>query len=366
MAIALITGSAGLVGSEAARHFAHAGLDIVGVDNDLRSTFFGKEASTGWQRSRLEQELGPAYRHVSADIRDTDAMNGLFRRFGPDIALIVHAAAQPSHDWAARDPRTDFAINAQGTLNLLEATRQHAADAVFIFVSTNKVYGDAVNRLPLVERETRWEIAAGHQYQDGIPEDMPIDRCLHSLFGASKLAADVLVQEYGRYFGLFTACFRCGCVTGPNHSGTRLHGFLAFLLQCAVTGTPYTVLGYGGKQVRDNMHSADLVSAFDQFFQSPRRGAVYNLGGSRHSHCSVVEAIDICERVTGRAVRWTCSSEHRKGDHIWWISDVGKFRQHYPEWRLRYDLPMICTEIHGHNAERWAARFTGPPPSRAR
>ena len=275
------------------RHFARAGLDVVGVDNDLRSTFFGAEASTDWQRSRLEREIGRAYRHVSADIRDTDAMTGLFRELGADIALVVHAAAQPSHDWAARDPRTDFAVNAPGTLNLLEAAREHAAGAVFIFVSTNKVYGDAPNRLPLVERETRWEIEPGHPYEDGVPETMSIDRRLHSLFGASKLAADVLVQEYGRYFGLFTACFRCGCVSGPNHSGTRLHGFLAFLMKCAVTGTPHTVLGHGGKQVRDNIHSADLVSAFDRFFRAPRRGAVYNLGGSRHSHCSVLEAIAV-------------------------------------------------------------------------
>lgn len=353
MAIALITGSAGLVGSEAARHFARAGLDVVGVDNDLRGDLFGAEASTGWQRSRLEQELGAGYRHVTADIRDADAMNDLFRGHGPDIALVVHAAAQPSHDWAAQDPATDFAINAQGTLNLLEATRLHAAGAVFIFTSTNKVYGDAPNRLPLVERETRWEIEPGHPYDDGVPEEMPIDRCLHSLFGASKAAADLLVQEYGRYYGLSTACFRCGCVTGPNHAGTRLHGFLAFLLKCAVIGAPYTVLGYGGKQVRDNLHSADLASAFDHFFRSPRRGEVYNLGGSRHSHCSVLEAIAICERVTGRTVRWTCSAEHRKGDHIWWISDVRRFRRHYPAWRHRYDVPMICADIHEHNASRW-------------
>ena len=359
MAIALITGSSGLVGSEAARHFAMAGLDVVGMDNDMRETFFGKEASTAWQRIRLEQELGRRYRHVPADVRDADAVNRLFREYGPDVALVVHAAAQPSHDWAARDPRTDFSVNAQGTLNLLEATRNHAAEAVFIFTSTNKVYGDAPNRLPLVERETRWEIEPGHPCAGGIPEEMPIDRCMHGPFGASKLAADVLVQEYGRYFGLQTACFRGGCLTGPGHSGTRLHGFLAFLLKCAVTGAPYTVLGYGGKQVRDNLHSADLVSAFDHFFRSPRRGEVYNMGGSRHSNCSLLEAIRICESITGRPMRWTCSAENRRGDHIWWISDVGRFRRHYPAWRLRYDVPAICAEMHGRNAERWLRAAAG-------
>lgn len=356
MAIAVITGSSGLVGSEAARHFARAGLDVVGIDNDMRKVFFGAEGSTGWRLSRLERELEAAYRHVPADVRDKDAMDRLFRKYGRDIALVVHAAAQPSHDWAARDPHTDFSVNAQGTLNLLEATRNHAAEAVFIFTSTNKVYGDAPNRLPLIERETRWELEPGHPYREGIPEDMPIDRCLHSLFGASKVAADILVQEYGRYFGLCTVCFRGGCVTGPSHSGTRQHGFLAFLLKCAVTGTPYTVFGYGGKQVRDNIHSTDLVSAFDHFFRFPRSGEVYNIGGSRHSNCSVLEAIEICQNVTGRSIRWTYDAENRRGDHMWWISDVSRFRKHYPHWRLRYDVPGICGEIHRHNAERWLGR----------
>ena len=330
MTIAVITGSAGLIGSEAARHFVRQGLDVIGVDNDMRKAFFGEEASTDWQRQRLQDELGTAYRHVDIDIRDREAIDRLFRDHGQDIALVVHTAAQPSHDWAAKDPHTDFSVNALGTLNLLQACRQHASDTVFIFTSTNKVYGDAPNQLPLIEQPLRWEIESGHPYQDGIQEDMSIDQCLHSLFGASKVAADVLVQEFGRYFGLRTACFRGGCLTGPNHSGTQLHGFLAYLVKCAATGLPYTVFGYQGKQVRDNIHSADLIDAFDQFFQAPRCGEVYNIGGSRMSNCSMLEAIDICQQVTGRPLDWTYSEQNRVGDHIWWVSNVGKFQAHYP------------------------------------
>ena len=238
MSVAIITGSAGLIGSEASRHFAGLGLDVVGIDNDMRSRFFGPEASTRRQRERLREELSPWYRHIDADIRDADGMAAIFEEYGKHISLVVHTAAQPSHDWAAREPHTDFSVNAVGTLNLLDATRQHAPDAVFLFTSTNKVYGDTPNRLPLVERETRWEIDPSHTYSGGIREDMSIDQTMHSLFGASKVAADVLVQEYGRYFGLKSACFRGGCLTGPNHSGTQLHGFLAYLVKCAATGTP--------------------------------------------------------------------------------------------------------------------------------
>ncbi len=345
MSVAVISGSAGLIGSEASRYFAAQGMDVVGIDNDMRRRFFGDEASTRWQRARLEQDLGPRYRHVEADIRDDTAIDALFRNHGSDIALVIHTAAQPSHDWAARDPKADFSVNAQGTLNMLEATRRFAPDAVFIFTSTNKVYGDTPNRLPLVELETRWEIHPEHPYRNGISEDMPIDRCLHSLFGASKVAADVLVQEYGRYFGMATACFRGGCLTGPNHSGTQLHGFLAYLVKCAVSGAPYTVFGYSGKQVRDNIHSADLIRAFDHFFQTPRCGEVYNIGGSRHSNCSMLEAILICEELTGRPLEWTYTETNRTGDHIWWVSDVAKFQSHYPNWHFTYDVPRICREI---------------------
>ncbi len=270
MSVAIITGSAGLIGSEAVEYFAERGMDVVGIDNDMRRTFFGDEASTGWNRDRLIEQLGPRYTHLDIDIRDQDAIGALFRKYGRDIDLILHTAAQPSHDWAARDPHTDFSVNATGTLNLLQATRTSAPESVFIFTSTNKVYGDAPNRLPLTEQATRWEIDPDHTYANGIREDMSIDQCMHSLFGASKVAADILVQEYGRYFEMKTACFRGGCLTGPGHSGTQLHGFLSYLMKCAMTGTKYTVFGYQGKQVRDNIHSHDLVRAFDVFLAQPR------------------------------------------------------------------------------------------------
>jgi CDP-paratose 2-epimerase len=354
MSVAVITGSAGLIGSEASRYFAEQGMDVVGIDNDMRRVFFGHEASTRWQRQRLETDLGKRYEHVDTDIRNEEAIDTLFRTIGSDITLVVHTAAQPSHDWAAQAPRVDFSVNAQGTLNLLEATRRFAPSAVFIFTSTNKVYGDTPNRLPLREQESRWEIDPSHTYVNGIREDMSVDQTLHSVFGASKVAADVMVQEYGRYFGMATACFRGGCLTGPNHSGTQLHGFLAYLVKCAVTGTPYTVFGYRGKQVRDNIHSADLIRAFDCFFRSPRCGEVYNMGGSRFSNCSMLEAIAICEELAERPFRWRYSDENRIGDHIWWISDVSKFAAHYPDWELTYDVRTICQEIYEANVERWA------------
>lgn len=353
MSVALITGSAGLVGSEAARHFAARGLTVVGIDNDQRAAFFGPEASTAWMADRLRSELAGRYEHHPIDIRDAPALERLFARFGRDISLVIHAAAQPSHDWAARDPATDFSINATGTANVLEATRRHAPDAVFLFTSTNKVYGDRPNELPLIEGERRWELPAGHPLWNGVPESMSLDRTTHSLFGASKVAADVLVQEYGRYFGMRTACFRGGCLTGPNHSGTQLHGFLAWLMRCAATRTPYTVFGYAGKQVRDNIHSADLVAAFDAFFEAPRSAEVYNLGGGRASHCSMLEAIEQCEAITGRPMAWSYSPQHRTGDHVWYVSDLGRFQDHYPHWRVRRDVPSILREIHEANRERW-------------
>jgi CDP-paratose 2-epimerase len=353
MSVAIITGSAGLIGSEASRHFAEQGLDVVGIDNDLRRQFFGEAASTRWQRQVLERELGKRYCHVEADIRDAEAIDAVFRRYGSQIALVIHTAAQPSHDWAAGDPTTDFTVNAVGTHRALEATRRFAPEAVFIFTSTNKVYGDSPNRLPLVELDTRWEIDASHAWVHGIPEEMSIDQSLHSLFGASKVAADVLVQEYGRYFGMKTVCFRGGCLTGPNHSGTQLHGFLAYLVKCAATGAPYTVFGYGGKQVRDNIHSADLIAAFAHFFRHPRHGEVYNMGGGRFSNCSMLEAIHICEELTGVPLNYTYSESNRTGDHIWWISDVAKFQKHYPGWELTYDVPRIIREIYDSNSQRW-------------
>jgi len=355
MSVILVTGSGGLIGSEATRSFAGLGYDVIGIDNDMRSTFFGREASTAWNVDRLQRELGPRYRHRDVDVRDRDAIMSLVGGFGEEIALVIHAAAQPSHDWAARDPFTDFDINAGATLNLLEATRRHAPSAVFIFCSTNKVYGDRPNGLPLRELERRYEIDPTHPYAGGIGEDMSVDRCLHSLFGASKLAADVLVQEYGRYFEMRTACFRGGTLTGPGHSATELHGFLAYIMRCIMTGTPYTVHGYKGKQVRDAIHSSDLIRAFHRFFEEPRVAEVYNIGGGRFSNCSVLEAIDLAEETAGRRLEWSYADRNRMGDHIWWIGDNGRFQEHHPGWELHYDVPQILQEIHEANRERWAS-----------
>ncbi|MFZ5625469.1 MAG: NAD-dependent epimerase/dehydratase family protein [Gemmatimonadota bacterium] len=352
MSLVVVTGSAGLIGSEAALYFAGLGMDVVGIDNDMRRVFFGEDGSTLWNRQRVQQRLGARYTHHDTDIRDRDAIGRIFARHGKDIALVIHTAAQPSHDWAARDPQMDFSVNANGTLNVLEAARQHCPDAVFIFTSTNKVYGDTPNRLPLLEHELRWEIDPSHTYVGGIREDMPIDQSLHSLFGASKVAADVLVQEYGRYFGMRTACFRGGCLTGPNHSGAELHGFLAYLMKCAITGRKYTVYGYKGKQVRDNIHSNDLIRCFHEFFKAPRVGEVYNIGGGRFSNCSMLEAIRLSEEITGRPMNWSYAEANRIGDHIWWISDNGRFERHYPQWHLTYDVPAILREIYEANAER--------------
>jgi CDP-paratose 2-epimerase len=356
MPVAVITGSGGLIGAETVRLFADRGLDIVGIDNDMRSRFFGAEASTCWQVEVLKQTYRN-YTHVDSDIRDEAAIRQIFARYGKNIRVVIHCAAQPSHDWAAREPMTDFTVNANGTLNLLEATRQHAPDAIFIFVSTNKVYGDLPNDLPFVELETRFELAPEHPWAEhGIPEEMSIDSCLHSLFGASKIAADVLVQEYGRYFGLKTACFRGGCLTGPGHSGAQLHGFLAYLIKCGITGAPYTVFGYKGKQVRDNIHSRDLVEAFWCFFQRPASGEVFNIGGGRYCNCSMEEAIAMTEQLTERPLRRDYNDVARLGDHIWWISDVRKFQQMYPEWSYRYDIQTIISDIHAGLTERLAGR----------
>jgi len=355
VSVVIVTGSQGLVGSEACRRFARLGMQVVGIDNDMRREFFGLEASTDTERARLERELGRRYRHERIDIRDTEAVTRVFVRYGKDIALVIHTAAQPSHDWAAGQPSVDFGVNAGGTLALLEATRHHAPSAVFIFTSTNKVYGDRPNALPLVEHATRWDIAPGHPFAEGITEEMSIDRTLHSVFGASKVAADVLVQEYGRYFGLRSACFRAGCISGPRHRGARLHGFLAYLVKCAATGTRYTVYGYRGKQVRDNIHSADLVSAFEHVFRAPRLAEVYNIGGGRQSHCSMLEAIAICEPLVERPLAWTYAEEPRRGDHIWWISGLARFTSHYPDWRITRNVQDICEEILQENLERWAA-----------
>ena len=353
MKTVLVTGSAGLIGSEAVRFFCNRGFNVVGIDNNMRQVFFGEDASTEWNRRRLSEQYGGQYIHHSVDIRDRSAVDEVFRMYGSDIDLIIHTAAQPSHDWAVRDPHTDFTVNANGTLTLLECTRQICPDAVFIFCSTNKVYGDTPNYLPLIEQELRWEIAETHPYVQGIDETMSVDQCKHSLFGASKLAADVVVQEYGRYFGMKTAVFRGGCLTGPSHSGTELHGFLSYLMKCTMTGAHYKVFGYHGKQVRDNIHSNDLVNAFYHFYCAPRVGEVYNIGGSRFSNCSMLEAIQLCETIAGKKLNWNYVETNRIGDHIWWISDIRKFKNHYPEWRLSYTVPDILEEIFSQNTDRW-------------
>lgn len=352
MSVAVITGSSGLIGSEAAKFLHEKGLQIVGIDNDMRSYFFGEEASTAWNTDQLQKSL-KNFVHMPTDIRDQEAIFKIFDTYGKDISCVVHTAAQPSHDWAAREPFTDFGVNATGTLIMLEATRQFCPDAAFIFTSTNKVYGDSPNNLPLVEQETRWEIDNSHPYFEyGIDEEMTIDHSKHSLFGASKAAADLMAQEYGRYFGLKTGTFRGGCLTGPAHSGAELHGFLAYLIKCVMTGKTYTIFGYKGKQVRDNIHSYDLVNAFWHFAQNPKPGAVYNMGGSRYSNCSVLEAVQYAEELCDRKLDFNLSDEARSGDHIWWISDVRRFENDYPEWKYRYDLNEIIKEIVDATAER--------------
>lgn len=352
MKIALITGSAGLIGSESVQFFADKFDKIIGVDNNLREYFFGKEASTVWNNDRLKEKFAN-YESRHADIRSVEDLEKIFKEFGTDIKLIVHTAAQPSHDWAAKEPFTDFSVNATGTLNMLETTRQNCPDAVFIFTSTNKVYGDNPNFLPLVELEHRWEIDTKHEfYKNGIPETFSIDHTKHSLFGASKVAADVLVQEYGKYFGMRTGVFRGGCLTGPNHSGTKLHGFLSYLMKCAITSEAYTVFGYKGKQVRDNIHSWDLVNMFWHFYQNPRAGEVYNAGGGRHSNCSMAEAIAICEKITSKKMNYSYIETNRIGDHIWWISDLSKFKTHYPNWDWKYDINDILGQIFEATVER--------------
>lgn len=345
MSTIVITGSAGLIGQESVRAFAADGHRVIGIDNDMRKYFFGDAASTDWARERLQSDLGE-YHHHKADIRDPEAVDRIFAEHAGEIAAIIHTAAQPSHDWAAKEPLTDFSVNAQGTLVLLEATRKHAPNAPFIFTSTNKVYGDTPNRLPLIELESRWELSEEHAYSaHGIDETMSVDQTLHSVFGASKVAADVMVQEYGRYFGMKTACFRGGCLTGPGHSGAELHGFLAYLVKCVVTGTPYRVFGYKGKQVRDNIHSQDLVEAFKAFIAAPRSGEVYNIGGGRHVNCSMMEAIRLSEEIVGKKLDHSYVEENRIGDHMWWISDIRRFREHYPGWTLRHDLKDIISQI---------------------
>ena len=355
MPIAIVSGSGGLIGAEAARYFCEQGFDVIGIDNDMRAYFFGPDSTTGPTTARLQADLGSSFQSLAIDIRDEDAVRKVFSDNRSEIELIVHTAAQPSHDWAASEPQIDFTVNANGTLNLLQAARDFTPGATFVFASTNKVYGDRPNSLPLEEQETRWELPEDHEWYGGIDLTMPIDLCTHSLFGVSKAAADLLVQEYGRYFEMPTVCFRGGCLTGPQHAGAQLHGFLAYLMKCTVSGDPYTVFGYKGKQVRDNVHAHDVVRAFHSFHRSPTAGAVYNLGGGRDSNVSMLEAIALCEEITGRNLDYTLSDQARIGDHMWWISDLDAFKADYPEWDLTFGIEEVLRDIHDSNAEKWLA-----------
>ena len=343
MKTALITGSAGLIGSEAAKFFAKEGYKIIGIDNNMRQYFFGAEASTDWNLQKLKEQLKEQYEHYAVDIRNEQEVEKIFKNHKFDI--VIHTAAQPSHDWAANEPITDFSVNATGTLVMLENLRKYCPEATFIFTSTNKVYGDNPNLLPLIEKETRWELPENHKFYGGIDESMSLDNTKHSVFGASKVAADIMVQEYGKYFGLKTGVFRGGCLTGPNHSGAQLHGFLAYLIKCVATGKKYSIFGYKGKQVRDNIHSYDLVNMFWHFHQNPRPGEAYNAGGSRHSNVSMMEAITKAENILNTKANVEYVEKNRIGDHIWYISDVSKFKSHYPQWNFTYDLDRTIKEI---------------------
>ncbi len=334
------------------RHLVGRGFQVVGLENDMRARFFGPEASTQSTTDRLGRDH-PEFQSLDIDIRDAEAVRKVVRESAAQLEIVVHTAAQPSHDWAANDPQTDFGVNANGTLNLLEAVRHERPEATFVFTSTNKVYGDRPNDLPLIETDRRLELPTDHEYFAGIPSSMSIDRSMHSVFGASKVAADIMVQEYGRYFDIPTVCFRGGCLTGPSHAGAQLHGFLSYLMKCTVTGTKYSIFGYNGKQVRDNIHSADVLKAMWMFHEAPRPGAVYNLGGGRDSNVSMLEAIDKCEDIAGKQLDWELSDQARMGDHRWWVSDLAEFQDDYPGFTLEYGIDDVLTEIHEVNASRW-------------
>lgn len=347
----LVTGSSGLIGSTAVEHFDRQGLEVFGVDNNMRRLFFGEAGDTLWNLERLKAAT-MHFTHAALDIRDRAALDNLFRTNRFD--LVVHCAAQPSHDKAREIPLLDFEVNAVGTINLLEATRQHTPEAAFIYMSTNKVYGDAPNEIPLQELDTRYEYARPEDF-GGIDETCRIDRTLHSLFGASKAAADLVAQEYGRYFKMNVGVFRGGCLTGPSHSGVELHGFLSYLVKVALNGGVYSVFGYKGKQVRDNIHSYDVVRAIEEFATNPRPGEVYNLGGGRENSISVLEAIARIEEMTGRKLNWRYVDEARRGDHICYISNLSKFQGHYPKWKITRGLDTILEEMVTSERGRHAA-----------
>ncbi len=344
MNIALITGSCGLVGSESSIFFSKKKFKILGIDNNTRKFFFGKDGDIGWIKKNLKKNI-PNYTHLNIDIRNFSALKNIFSKNRKNIKVIIHAAAQPSHDWAKNKPFIDFDINAKGTLNLLELTKRYCPNAPFIFMSTNKVYGDNPNNLPLIEKKKRWEIKKNHRYNRGIDETMTIDNCTHSFFGTSKSYADLIVQEYGKNIGLKTVCFRAGCITGPNHSGAKLHGFLSYLVKASLKKKSYSLIGYKGKQVRDNIHSHDLVSCFWEYYKKPRKGEVYNTGGGRFSNCSIMEALDLVEKFKKIKIKRKILGKNRIGDHIWYITSMKKFKKHYPNWKQKYSTTKILKEL---------------------
>ena len=344
MSLVIITGSCGLVGSESVEYFCKKGFDVVGIDNNLRQFFFGKDGDTNWVKQKLKKKF-KNYKHFNLDIRNKDKIEKIFRYYKKKIDLIIHAAAQPSHDWAKNNIKIDFEVNALATINLLEATRKFSSRSPFIFLSTNKVYGDNPNHLPLIEKKERWEIKKNHKYFKGIDESLSIDNCTHSFFGTSKTYSDLVVQEYGKNYGLKTSAFRAGCITGPNHSGAKLHGFLSFLTKCILKKKKYFVNGYLGKQVRDNIHSSDLVSCFWEFYKNPQSGVTYNIGGGRKSNCSILEAISIIEKKTGIKAKIKILKSNRIGDHIWYISNLQKFKKDFPKWKQKYNTTKILDEL---------------------
>ena len=344
MSVVLITGSCGLVGSDSVEFFTSKGFDVLGIDNNSRLKFFGKDGDTNWVKSNLIKSY-KNYIHKNIDIRNYSALEKNFKKYKNSIKLIIHSAAQPSHDWAKTRPFVDFNINALGTLNLLSLTKKYSHNSPFIFMSTNKVYGDNPNLLPLKELQHRWEISKKHKYFNGIKEDMSLDNSVHSFFGASKCYADLIVQEYGKNDGLKTVCFRASCITGPNHSGAKLHGFLSYLVKSSLKKKKYSIIGYKGKQVRDNIHSYDLIKCFWNYFKNPRVGEIYNIGGGRKSNCSVVEAINLVEKLTNTKVKKDYQKANRIGDHIWYITDTRKFRKHYPNWEQKYNTTTIIEEL---------------------
>ncbi len=344
MSIVIITGSVGLVGSEAVNFFSQKGFKVIGIDNNLRKFFFGNDGSTSWLKKKIIKN-NPKYKHFNVDIRNYQRLEKIFKIYKKSISLIIHCAAQPSHDYGKNFPKIDFDVNASGTLNLLELTRKFCPKSPFIFMSTNKVYGDNPNKLKIIEKKNRYELSKSNKFFKGIDENMSVDDCTHSFFGVSKTYADLIVQEYGKNVGLKTVCFRAGCITGPNHSGAKLHGFLSYLVKKTLSHKKYTIIGYKGKQVRDNLHSYDLINCFWEFYKKPKRGAVYNIGGGRFSNCSILEAIKEIEELTNIKIKKKIIKQNRVGDHVWYITNNKKFKRDYPGWKQKYTTKKIIKEL---------------------